>query len=247
MEVLIQIVIATVIISLASLSGIFFISRGKKFDRRWMGPFVSFAAGAILATVFLNLVPEAFQLLGNLSFILVGIVLFFVLEAVIHWHHHHGDEGCEDCLHPVVFLVLIGDALHNFLDGVLIAASFLLNAGVGIATTIAIGLHEIPQEVGDFALLVKGGLKKGRALFLNFVSALFALVGGIVGFFFLTNIKGLLPYIVSLAAGGLLYIATTDVLPSLHHEKNYKKIISQIFMFILGILVIALVFRLFPE
>ncbi|MCR4284643.1 MAG: ZIP family metal transporter [archaeon] len=246
MNQLTNIILATIIISLISLVGVAFLSVRKKFLKNWMNLLVSFAAGAILATVFLNLAPESFKLLGNFNFVLMGIVLFFILEAGIHWHHHH-EEECEDCLHPVVFLTLIGDAFHNFLDGVLIAASFLINVGVGISTTIAIGLHEIPQEIGDFAILVNGGLKRSKALLFNFLSALFALVGGIVGFFFLNRIQGLLPYVVSLAAGGLLYIATTDVLPNLHEERNYKRIISQILAFIFGILAIAFILRIFPE
>jgi len=222
MSALIYIIIATVLVSLISFIGVLTLALRKQFLHRYMGLLVSFAAGAILAAVFFDLLPEAFEMLGNFTFVLVGIGLFFILESAIHWHHH-GTECSHHAKHPVVFLNLIGDAMHNFLDGVLIAGAFLLNIGAGISTTIAIALHEIPQEIGDFAILVRGGLSRSRALLMNFLSALFSLVGGIVGFLFITKLEGALPYVISLAAGGLLYIATTDVLPELHKEKSADK------------------------
>src|SRR5689334_15688079 len=215
MQTLLSILISTLIISLISFIGIFTLFSKKRTIHAFMGTFVSFAAGAILAAVFFDLIPQAFGALGTFMFVLVGIVFFFIFEAVIHWHHHHQEEECHDHdkVKPVVLLNLTGDAIHNFLDGLLIAASFMINTATGITATMAIALHEIPQEIGDYAILLHGGLSKKKALGLNFLTGLTAVLGGIIGFFFLTKITGLIPYIVSIAAGGLLYIALADVLP----------------------------------
>ena len=241
-----QIFFATIIISFISFVGVFALSRKKKISAGALGLLVSFAAGAILAALFFDLIPESFEMLGTLTWVLVGIVLFFVMESFIHWHHH-GEKGHHH-KSPVVFLNLVGDAIHNFADGILIAASFIISVPTGVATTVAIGLHEIPQEIGDFAILVKGGLSKGKAVLFNFLSAGFATLGGILGYFFLTTISNLLPYVISIAAGGLLYIATTDVLPELHREvRSYKKIILQTMIFLIGVILIGLIISMFPE
>ena len=149
---------------------------------------------------------------------------------------------------PIVLLNLISDSIHNFLDGVLIAASFIVSPATGVVTTMAIGLHEIPQEIGDFAILMKGGLTKGKAALFNFFSAMFAVLGGIVGYFFLSELGKFLPYFVSFAAGGFLYIATTDVLPELHKEKrSSRRIILQTIVFLIGVTIIGLIIGLLPE
>tara|TARA_Y100000310_G_scaffold298060_1_gene331633 strand:+ start:1346 stop:2095 length:750 start_codon:yes stop_codon:yes gene_type:complete len=242
------ILIAVIVISLISLVGILSISFKKSLLNRVLSVFVAFAAGSLLATAFFDLIPESFELLGrqSLTFVLMGIIGFFILEAFIHWHHSHGEE-CENCLKPVVYLNLFGDSLHNFLDGLIIAASFLVNIQIGIASTIAISLHEIPQEIGDFAVLIHGGLSKSKALLFNFLSALFAVIGGVFGFLFLSKLQDYVPFVVALAGGGFLYIATADLFPQLHEEKNYLKIISQIIALILGILLIVLIFSFFPD
>jgi len=246
-----QIIIATLIISFVSFVGIIVLARKKEISSSTLGLLVSFAAGAILATVFFDLIPEAFEGLGTLTWVLVGIILFFIFESFVHWHHHGEDiqrhEHNKKSKH-VAFLNLIGDAIHNFVDGVVIAASFIVSTATGMATTLVIGLHEIPQELGDFAILVKGGLSKKKAIFFNFLSAVFVILGGILGYFFLVQIENLLPYFISLAAGGLLYIATTDILPELHkEERSYRRMILQTLIFLLGVALIGLVIGLFPE
>lgn len=246
-EKLIFIILATLTISLISLVGLFTLSRRVNLSGKLLNLIVSFAAGAILAVVFFDLLPEAFEMLHSLLWVLVGIALFFIFESGLHWHHHHENCSQHDKKDPIVFLNLLGDALHNFLDGVLIAASFLTGNAVGVATTFAIALHEIPQEIGDFAILVKGGLSKGRALFFNFISAIFAVLGGIIGFLFLSSLEGLIPYVISLAAGGLLYIATADIIPDLQRERNYKKMLMQIIAFILGALIVGSLISSFGE
>ncbi len=244
-----QILIATIIVSLVSFAGIFTLFKKKEISGRALGLFVSFAAGTILSVVFFDLIPEAFEMLGNLVWVLVGVVLFFVIESFMHWHHHGEDYAKhKHQIKPVVFLNLAGDAIHNFVDGVLIAASFLVSTATGIATTLAMGLHEIPQEIADYVILVRGGLSKGRAILFNFISAALAILGGITGYFFLTSIGSLLPYFISLAAGGFLYIATTDILPEIHKERrSYKRIILELIVFLIGVLMIGLIIGLFPE
>ncbi len=241
MAVLIYILISVFIISIISLVGALTLFSRKKLDKL-LFILVAFAAGSLLATVFFDLIPELHG--KGISFILIGIVGFFLLEAAIHWHHNHSGE-CEKCLHPVVFLNLFGDGVHNFLDGIIIAAGFLVGIDSGIAVTLAIALHEIPQELGDFAVLVKGGLKKSKALFYNFLSACLAIVGGIVGYFFLTRVQGILPYAIGLAAGGFLYIASSDIFPELHKEKDKAKVLIQILSLISGIMIILLVLSIF--
>lgn len=244
-----QILMATLVVSLVSFAGVFTLFKKREISSVTLGLFVSFAAGTILAVVFFDLIPESFRLVGNLIWVLVGVILFFVVESFMHWHHHGEDyEKHKHQIKPVVFLNLAGDALHNFIDGVLIAASFLVSAATGIATTLAMGLHEIPQEIADYVILVRGGLSKGRAILFNFISAAFAILGGIVGYFFLVGVGNLLPYFISLAAGGFLYIATTDILPEIHKERrSYKRIILEIIVFLIGVLLIGLIIGLFPE
>jgi zinc and cadmium transporter len=241
---LIYILISVIIISLISLVGIVLILPKKR--NTYLTILVAFAAGSMLATAFFDLIPESFKLLENFNFVLIGIIAFYILEMLIHWHHNH-EEECEKCIHPVVYLNLIGDGFHNFLDGVIIAASFLLNIQAGIAVSIAIALHEIPQELGDFGVLVSGGLSKAKALLFNFLSATSAIFGALISYLFLNKIQFLTPYILALAAGGFIYIAGSDLFPELHKERGYKKSIIQLLFLILGILLIALTLILFPE
>jgi len=239
-------ILSLVIISLISLVGVLTLSIGKKALNKILVFLVAFSAGSLLAAAFFDLIPESFEVLGNLNFVLVGIILFFVIEAVVHWHHPHC-EDCETCVQPVVYLNLIGDAAHNFIDGIIIVAAFFVNIPAGIATTIAIALHEIPQEIGDFGVLVHSGLKTGKAILFNFISSIFALIGGILSYFFLSYFENAIPYVIALAAGGFIYIAAADLFPELHKETNKMKVLIQIFALLLGIGLIWMVFSLFPE
>lgn len=155
-------------------------------------------------------------------FVVIGIVLFFLVERFIHWHHC-GKEDCHE--RPAGLLILTGDFVHNFLDGLLIAGAFLLDFTTGITTTVAVFLHEVPQELGDFSVLIHSGFSKKRALFLNFLSALSAVIGGIVGFFAFDYFHEITPFAVLIAAGGFLYIALSDIVPSLHKHKGEKYVI----------------------
>ena len=175
--------VSVAIVSVISLGGAVIMVINEKIIKKILIFMISFAAGAMLGDVFLHMLPELSEE-GNFDsnssiFILVGIIIFFVLEKIIHWHHCHL-AAAKDHHHPLAFMNLVGDAIHNFIDGTLIAGSFLLSVPVGIATTIAVVLHEIPQEMGDFGILLHSGMKPRKALMFNFLSALTAVAGAII-------------------------------------------------------------------
>ncbi len=210
---------------------------------------VAFAAGTLISAAFFDLIPEALEIgeetgIDNTPvwlFVVVGILVFFSIERFISWHHHHHREAKEEThreVHAFTYLNLIGDAVHNFLDGTIIAASFLTNIPLGIATTVAIALHEIPQEIGDFGLLIYGGFSKSKALFFNFVSALMAVVGGVAGYVFLSQLGHLTIFLLAFAAGGFIYVATADLIPELHKEAGIWKSVTQFILMISGIALI---------
>ncbi len=240
---LFYLLMALIVVSLISLVGSLTISLNKKFLNKILVFLVAFSAGSLLATAFFDLIPESYEALNSISFVLYGIILFFFIEAFIHWHHPH-IIGCSDCVQPVVYLNLIGDGFHNFLDGIIIAASFLISLPTGIAATIAIILHEIPQEIGDFAVLVHSGLSRGKAILFNFLTALFSIIGGLISYFYLSSFENLIPYVIAIAAGGFIYIATTDLFPELHKEKDKRKLTLQFLALILGVFLIKAVFTL---
>ena len=234
---LFHILIATLLISLLSLVGILI---SYKKIKKFLHYFISFAAGTLLAVAFFDLIPHALHELEEfgvhaheaLVFVVGGIVLFFLVEKFIHWHHC-GKEDCHD--KPAGVLILAGDFVHNFIDGLLIAGAFMLNVTTGIVTTITVALHEIPQEFGDFAVLLHSGFKKKKALLLNLYSALSAVLGGILGYFFLDKFAGVTPYVVLVAAGGFLYIALTDIMPSLHKHKYKSQMVKESLIFLITI------------
>lgn len=227
---LLEIFLSALIISLISLIGVFFLSKKIKKGSKFIMILVAFAAGAMLGNVFFHILPESVEELDALVFsglLMGGFLLFFVLEKVVHWRHCH-DHHCDKHVKPVGTLNLIGDGVHNFLDGVLIAVSYLVSIPVGIATTIAIASHEIPQEIGDFSVLVYSGYSKGRALFFNFLSALLAVIGAVGGFFILKDFE-FVHYVLPIVGGSLLYIATADLIPELHKE---NKVVQSIIFFV---------------
>lgn len=233
MNILLLALISTFIVSLVSLCGIVTISLSKKtLDKLLLG-FVGLSAGALIGGAFLHLIPEALELSKNsLLFVLVGFSLFFVIERFLHWHHCH-DEKC--AIHTFTYMSLIGDSIHNFIDGLTIVASFMVDIRLGFITTLAVVLHEIPQELGDFAILVYGGFSRLKGILFNFLTALTAMVGAVAGYFFLPYFEGIIPYLLAFAAGGFIYISASDLIPELHKELNLKKSFYSFLMFILGI------------
>lgn len=199
---------------------------------------VGFSAGALFGGAFLHLIPES---LNSLSSDLVGVsvmlgfALFFIIERVLRWNHcHKYGENCE--VHSFKYLNLIGDGIHNFIDGLIIATSFVVDFKLGIATTLAVVIHELPQEISDFGVLVYGGFSRKKALLFNFLSALIAILGVIIGFFLSSYVENISSWLLPFAAGGFIYIAASDLVPELHKEHNIKKSFLSFFLSVLGVL-----------
>lgn len=246
---IVQPLLATIFVSLLSLSGAILLFRKKSRWENNITYFVSFAAGVMLATSLLDLLPHAVEEADPhemLIFVLWGIAGSFLFERFILWHHHHEDKHH---IKPSAFLVLVGDAVHNFVDGIVIAAAFLADPALGIATTIAIVAHEIPQELGDFSVLLYAGFTRQKALLFNFLSATTAIVGTVVGYYFLEQYEHLLPSVLSVTAGIFVYIACADLIPELHRENHEKpgNPIKQVLPFLIGILLIIVLLSVSPE
>jgi zinc and cadmium transporter len=234
---------SVIVVSLISLIGILTFSINTKKLESALLYFVSFAAGALLGDAFLHLLPEITEQAGFTLAIsgslLFGIALSFVIEKFIHWRHCHLPTTTEHP-HPYALMNLFGDAVHNFIDGLIIAASYLVSIPIGIATTLAVIFHEIPQEIGDFGVLLHGGYSKKKALILNFVTALTAVVGAVAALLLSSAAEGLVPFLIPFAAGGFIYIAGSDLIPELHKEpKKWKKSLLELVFLILGMLVMA--------
>ena len=197
------------------------------------------AVGALLGDALIHLIPETFKNSSNSVFvsllIISGILVFFTLEKFLHWHHH-GEDKDEPNIHPVGKLLLFTDGFHNLIDGIIIGVSFLVSIPVGIATTLAVVLHEIPQEIGDFAVLIHSGYDKKRALWLNFLSALMAIVGVFFALIFGSIAEAFTLWILPIAAGGFIYIAVADLIPELHKTKELKYSVLQLGTLLVGIL-----------
>ena len=226
------------LVSLISLIGIFALSLREEILRKYVFVFISLAVGALLGDAFIHLIPEALENDTNTNFtstlIIAGIIIFFILEKFLHWHHH-GEDKEDTHIHPVGKLVLFSDGVHNFIDGIIIGASFLLSVPIGIATTIAVILHEIPQEIGDFAVLLHCGYTKVQALWLNFLSALLSMLGLAVVLVLNETAQTIILYFLPIAAGGFIYIAVADLIPELQKTKEIKHSILQLLAFIVGI------------
>ena len=235
METLLFIIIATLIIGLLGFAGAFTFLIKKRYLESILIVLVAFSAGALMSGALFHMLAEALESMEAMTafaYLLVGFVSFFFIERVLHWHHCH-DGKCD--VHPFSQLILIGDSIHNFIDGLIVAASFLVGLPFGILTTLLIIGHEIPQEIGNFGVLVYGGYKRNTALLYNFIVQLTAVAGGVIGFFFLytpESISFLLPF----AAGGFIYIASSDLIPELHKEENLKKSMISFAFFVIGIL-----------
>jgi zinc and cadmium transporter len=245
LEVWIYSIVSVVLISLISLVGVFTLAFKIDKLKSVIIYLVAFSAGALLGGAFLHLFPEIVEKegfdYGMGLFVLCGIILFFIVEKFIHWHHCH-DVECEH-IHAFAFMNLIGDGVHNFLDGLVIAGSYLASIPLGIATTLAVVFHEIPQEIGDFGVLIHGGFSRLRAIMWNFISALFAVFGAIIALFASQYIENLEFYLIPLAVGGFIYIAAVDLIPELHRERGIKKSLIQLASLFFGIFVMWLLLR----
>lgn len=216
----------------------------------WVPMLVSYAIGALLGAAFLEVIPHAFERVNAHTAaltILAGIFVFFILEKLVLWRHCH-TEDCEAHDHHAQahdhgrsgMLILVGDTVHNFIDGVLIAAAFLESTQLGVITAIAIFAHEIPQEVGDFLILLHSGYSKARALVMNMVSSLASLVGGVLGYFALQSFTGAVPILLGIVAASMIYVAVADLIPGLHKRTELRSTLSQAVLIALGVGSIAL-------
>lgn len=244
MSILGYILIFTFLGSIASLIGGIILLTKEKFASKISHFLSAFAAGALLATAFFDLLPEAQEEAGELNiflFALLGFLFFFLLERFIHWSHHHQTEEFEvtkKAPKSVVALINIGDGVHNFVDGVVIASTFLVSIPLGIITSFAVAAHEIPQEIGDFGIMLHHGVKRGKILFFNILSALTAMVGAILTYMYGDSIKQFLPLFLSVAAGFFIYIAASDLIPEIHHEEKRSIAFFETILLLLGVLVV---------
>lgn len=231
------ILLTTFAISLFAWIGILTLFLREEFLDRILLVLVALAAGALIGGAFLHLIPRTVRAAGDdllfpFIYIIIGFCFFFVLESFISWHHHHSSTHEHE---PVTYLVLISDAVHNFIDGLVIAGSFLSGTSVGVVTAIAIGLHEIPQEIGDFGVLVYGGFDRRRALVLNYLTQATVILGGLVGFYLANLFEDAPTLLLPFAAGSFIYIASSDLIPEIKHTDDIYRSVLYFLVFLVGI------------
>ena len=250
LSLILMVVVAGSLLSLAIAAVV-----ALRVRARWIPTLVSYAVGALLGVVFLDLLPHLFEQTRNAertaSFILLGILVFFVLEKLLLWrHHHHGaeEEGAHGTGLPPApegheahdhgrsgWMIIIGDSFHNFTDGVIIASAFLADVKLGVVTALAIIAHEIPQEIGDFLVLLHSGFSRKQALWLNGLSGLATVAGALLGYFALSQVKAWIPEILALSAASMIYVAVADLIPGLHKRTAIGETLTQITFIALGI------------
>ncbi len=226
---------ASIVVSLISFIGVVSLFLKDNVLEKIMLLLISFSAGALIGGAFLHLIPEAVEKSGQNGvyvWVIVGFILFFILEKYLYWRHCHQGKCA---IHSFTYLNLIGDGVHNFIDGLIIGSAFVVSVNFGVGASFAIIMHEIPQEIGDFGVLVYGGLKKNKALFYNFLSAITAIVGTVIGYVLANTSDVFLKLLMPVAAGGFIYIASCDLIPELHKQSDIKKATLSMAVFILGV------------
>ncbi|MBO3803312.1 MAG: ZIP family metal transporter [Candidatus Brockarchaeota archaeon] len=235
-DTLLWVVGSVTLVSLCSLVGAAtFVAKGKLLGMVLL-TLVGFSAGALMGGAFLHILPEALdhsESAGVFLYVIFGFSFFFLMEKFLYWRHCHKGQ-CD--IHTFTYVNLMGDGIHNFIDGLVIASSFITGIPIGIATTLAVITHEIPQELGDFGVLVYGGFTKHRALLFNLLSQTTAIAGGIIGYFFVPNVEGLPVLMLPFAAGGFIYISGSDLIPELHKQEDARKSILSFALFLIGVL-----------
>ena len=240
MTTLIWIIFSGVVLALISLVGALALVLTKTRFEKIVEFLVAFAAGALISGAFFHLIPEAIEGMGNnlpvYLWIVGGIVGFGVLEQYIHWHHCHLPPG--EHKEPFSYLILVADTVHNLIDGLAVGASFLVGTGAGIATTLAVVAHEIPQELGDFGILIHGGWEKSKAIWFNFFSSITFLAGALLIYFLRTNTNPF--FLLAFAAGSFIYIAAVDIIPEISRECTPRQKVTRYSFFVLGIVLFLL-------
>ena len=245
-DVWIYTLVSVLIVSLISFVGILTFSIKADKLKKILLYMVSFSAGALFGDAFIHLLPEVVKEAGfrlDISlYLMFGIGFSFITEKVIRWRHCHLPIT-KTHVHPFAIMNLVGDSVHNFIDGLIIGASYLVSIPVGIATTLAVIFHELPQEIGDFGVLLHGGFSKLKALFFNFITALTAVIGAVVALLIGSYVENMTIFLIPFAAGTFIYIAGSDLIPELHKEVDVKKSLLQFIAIILGVIVmLALLF-----
>jgi zinc and cadmium transporter len=238
MEIWLNTFLSVLLVSSVSLIGILFLALRKESLEKLQLILVALATGGLLGGAFFHLLPESFESISNLRVISVlitfGFLLFFILERFLHWHHNHTSGFTENQVKPFGALSLISDSFHNFLDGLLIAAAFSYSFEIGIATTFTVLMHELPQEIGDFGILIHAGYTRKKALFFNFLSACTAFAGAFIFLLIGNTMADLARYVLPFAAGGFIYLAAADLIPELHTEKIPHRSVIQFMALLLG-------------
>ena len=247
MDTIFYILIATFLISLTAFTGLLILFLKEKILNKILLILIAFAAGSLIGGAFLHLLPEAIEEIGTeeemltriFLFLIFGFCFFFILEKFIHWHHHHAKDHPE--IKSFSYLILVSDGIHNIIDGLIIAASFVIAFPLGVASSIAVAFHEIPQQLGNFGVLIYSGFKKTKALLFNFLSSLGIVLGGIIGFFLSEKIESYIVYLLPFAAGNFIYIACSDLIPEIKQKEGLKKSLIHFFVFLLGIGIMFLI------
>jgi len=224
MDTLLWIICGTFFVSLLGLIGVFAIPMREKQLKKVIYVLTAFAIGSLLGGAFFHLLPEAFDKMPvetALLFTLVGFLAFLLVESYFHWHL---SSGCD--VHPYSYLLLFGDGIHNFIDGLVITSGFLISIPFGIVTTIIVFAHEIPEELGIFGVLINGGLDKKKAIIYSFIAQSTAMIGGVAGYFLSASVLGFSAFLIPFAAGGFIYIAASGLIPEMHKEEGIKKVLS---------------------
>ena len=237
MQVWLYTLISVLIVSLLSLLGLIAFPFGEQKIQKFLIWAVAFAAGTLLGDAFLHLIPESYKNGSGSEValsIIGGMLAFFVLEKFIHWHHCH-DIDCEQNNPTFSYVIMIGDAAHNFIDGMIIAASYLVSLPIGIATTMAVVFHEIPHEIGDFASMLYGGFSKQKALVYNFLAGMVAILGALLVLLIDLNVDHVTKILIPFAAGGFIYVASADIIPELHKSTKITHSFLQLLCIIGGI------------
>lgn len=238
---------SVLLVSLVSLVGVFFLFLSQNRVERLVMFLVSLSAGTMLGEVAIHFLPELSQRSGQgmalWYWFLAGILLFFVLEKIVHWHHCHNLEECEHAK-TLGVMNLVGDGLHNFIDGAVLAGAFMVSPALGLATLVAVIAHEVPQEIGDLGVLLHAGYSRAKALALNFLSALLAIIGAATALLLNAKIDNLTDYILPITAGSFIYIATADLLPELKKDTALHRSAAQLLGILLGIAIMILLKRL---
>lgn len=248
MSILAYIILFTFIGSIGSLIGGLILLTKEKYAIKISHFLSAFAAGAMLATAFFDLLPEAMEeaehIGGEVNIFLwtfLGFIIFFLLERSLHWYHHHQVDdklGSRKGPKSIIPLVILGDSMHNFIDGVIIATTFIVSIPLGIVTSFAVAAHEIPQEIGDFGIMLKAGLKRAKVLWINIFSASVALLGAVLTYISGDSLEKFLPIFLSLAGGFFIYIAASDLIPEIHNEEKREVALIETFVLLLGAVVV---------